>query len=121
MSQTDSAPLWTGPREFEASLKNLLAAAGRGNVTFDRSWTFRNDDKTPDFMVEVTRLVGDSDTMQTCGKHVPKMNVDEFETKLSTLLHDAYRANVGFDRAWTFRCADGTDLMVEITRLAKLD
>lgn len=62
MSQTHSAPLWTAPQEFEASLKTLLAAAGRGGVTFDRSWTFRRDDNHPDLMVEVTRLASGPET-----------------------------------------------------------
>ncbi|WP_233274871.1 hypothetical protein [Haladaptatus cibarius] len=119
MSQTDSAPLWSAPQEFEASLKSLLAAAGRGDVTFDRSWTFRYDDDNPDLMVEVTRLAGQSGITRPCGKHAPKMRAEAFETELSALLRDAHRSNVAFDRAWTFRCADGSDLMVEITRLAK--
>jgi hypothetical protein len=70
-------------------------------------------------MVEVTRLAGESDTTQTCGKHAPEMCPETFKSELSALLRDAHRSNVGFDRAWTFRCADGSDLMVEITRLAK--
>ena len=119
MSQTDSAPLWTGPHEFENSLKAHLIAAHHGAVMFDRSWTFRREDDHPDLMVEVTRLASDSDTTQDCGKHVPAMDEAEFETKLSSLLRDAHLSGISFDRAWTFRCADGLDLMVEITRLAK--
>lgn len=47
------------------------------------------------------------------------MSPKAFETDLSALLFDAHRSNIAFDRSWTFRCADGYDLMVEITRLAK--
>ncbi|GKZ16318.1 MULTISPECIES: hypothetical protein [Haladaptatus] len=119
MSQTDSASLWTGPQEFEGSLKALLDAARRGGVTFDRSWAFRRDDDHPDLMVEVTRLVTDSDTAHSCDEYAPTMGETEFETELSSLLRSASRSGIGFDRAWTFRCADGIDLMVEITRLAK--
>lgn len=119
MSQTDSASLWTGPQEFEGSLKTLLVAARRGAVTFDRSWTFRREDDHPDLMVEVTRLASDSETTHSCGEHAPTMDETEFETKLSSLLRGAHRSGIGFDRAWTFRCADGLDLMVEITQLAK--
>ena len=119
MSQTDSAPLWTGPQEFESSLKTLLVAARRDQVTFDRSWTFRREDDHPDLMVEVTRLASDPDTTQTCGEHDSTMDDTEFETELSSLLRDAHLSGIGVDRAWTLRCADGLDLMVEITRLAK--
>jgi len=119
MSQTDSAPLWTSPQEFEASLKALLIAARGSAIAFDRSWTFRREDDHPDLMVEVTRLASDPDTTRTCGEHTPTMDETEFETELSSLLRDAHLSGIGFDRAWTFRCTDGLDLMVEITRLAK--
>jgi len=119
MSQTDSVPLWTGSQNFESSLKTLLVAARRGSVTFDRSWAFRSEDDQPDLMVEVTRLVSDPDTTHSCGEFAPKMGEAEFETELSSLLRTAHRSGVGFDRAWTFRCADGLDVMVEITRLAE--
>lgn len=118
MSQTDSASLWTGSRQFEDSLKSLLAAARSGDVSFDRSWTYHCDDDHPDFMVEVTRLTNDPSTTPSCTECVPSIDEAEFETGLSSLLRDAHRSGIALDRAWTFRCADGIDLMVEITRLA---
>lgn len=119
MSQTDSVPLRTGSQEFEGSLKALLVAARRGGVTFDHSWGFRSEDDHPDLMVEVTRLISDPDTTYSCDEFSPKMAEAEFETELSSLLRTVHRSGVGFDRAWTFRCADGLDVMVEITRLAE--
>jgi hypothetical protein len=119
MSQTDSVPLWTGSQEFEGLLKALLVAAHRGGVAFDHSWAFRSEDDHPNLMVEVTLLVSDPNTTSTCGEFAPKMGEVEFETELSSLHHTAHRSGVGFDRAWTFRCADGLDVMVEITWLAE--
>ncbi|MFC4551038.1 MULTISPECIES: hypothetical protein [Halorussus] len=43
--------------EFRARLAELLRRAHRGEVTFDRAWTFRDrDGDSPDLMVEITEL-----------------------------------------------------------------
>lgn len=107
------------PQEFKTSLKRLLAAAYHGGVTFDRSWAVRRKDDEPDLMVEVTYLSDDRDMVTPCRKRESAMSVETFEMELSSFLADAARSNVSFDRAWTFRCTDCPDLMVEITRLAK--
>lgn len=121
MSQTDSVPVWTVPRKFEASLKCLLTAAHRGGVAFDRSWTFRRTNDGPDLMVEVTRLGRNSETPTQRDRPASELDAETFETELSALLYDDRRCSLPFDRSWTFRCDDGSHLMVEITRLAKAE
>lgn len=119
MSQTDTASAWTALQEFDDTLKSLLTAAARGDVAFDRSWTFRRDDETPDVMVEITRLASRTDPPAPRNDHALEMNEAAFEAKLSQLFRRAHRDGVGLDRSWTVRCEDGPDLMVEVTRLAK--
>lgn len=76
-------------------------------------------DETPNVMVEITRLAAESDATTTRSERA--INERTFEAKLSRLLRRAHRSGIGVDRSWTVECADGPNLMVEVTRLVKPD
>lgn len=45
------------PTEFQSELAELLRRGSRGNLSFDRAWTFRDTEgDIPDWMVEITEL-----------------------------------------------------------------
>lgn len=45
------------PTEFQSELADLLRRGSRGDLSFDRAWTFRDaEGDIPDWMVEITEL-----------------------------------------------------------------
>ncbi|WP_423744567.1 hypothetical protein V5735_00480 (plasmid) [Haladaptatus sp. SPP-AMP-3] len=124
MSRTQSVPLWmASPEEFRSTLKMVLSTAYKNDRRFDRAWTFRYPDDTPDLMAEITHLEkGGSKEITNPPQPTkpPEQAVlKDFRDVLGDLLLKGYRRGIDFDRAWTFRYpdADHPDLMVEVTYL----
>lgn len=47
--------------EFKSALEELLEVANRGGVQVDRSWVVERPDVDERLMIEITRVVSDSD------------------------------------------------------------